>query len=352
MTEYGSEFNWSSVCDYRSETALGLGIPNAEYYRSGRDALKALAQAGKNRAGHVLLPALCCESMIVPFTLNGYKVEFYKLTDTLRGDTGDVRQKLRDGSVLLYMPYLGAQPFEDAFLRSLKTEYNGIILAEDRTQDIIVPRAPGGFKPDAMLSSLRKWAAMPEGALLVTELEHPAGEPGPRFGELRRDAMEKKDKYFRSFQPELKAEFLAQLHTAESLLDEGATPCRMSEQSIEHLEHIDFARILERRRSNIDRLRERLTPLRDAGKLRFLTERPGDSTLYFPLLLENRSEIQHRMAEKGVYCPVIWPAPKETEGVCPVSRYVSEHMLSLMCDQRYAAADMDFIADTLIAALG
>ncbi len=57
------------------------------------------------------------------------------------------------------------------------------------------------------------------------------------------------------------------------------------------------------------------------------------------------------MAQRGVYCPVIWPEPEAARGACAVSRYVTEHMLALPCDQRYTPEDMDFIADTLIEAL-
>ena len=90
-----------------------------------------------------------------------------------------------------------------------------------------------------------------------------------------------------------------------------------------------------------------LEPLRAAGKLRFLTERPEDSTLYLPLLLDDRHALQRALAERGIYCPVIWPEPEQAAGVCPVSRFVTEHMLCLPCDQRYGESDMDFYADCL-----
>ena len=42
-------------------------------------------------------------------------------------------------------------------------------------------------------------------------------------------------------------------------------------------------------------------------------------------------------------CPAaIWPEPREAAGVCPVSHRITEHMLSLLCDQRYDEGDMDY----------
>ncbi len=351
MKEYGSEFERGAEGGFSRGDSPGLGLSGAEYYRSGRDAMKAAAALGGRKPSVVLLPALCCQSMIVPFRLNGCPVEFYRLREDLTGDTDDVLGKLRDGAMLLYMRYFGIRPFEDAFLAGLKNRFKDILLVEDRTQDIIVPRAAGGFAPDATVASLRKWAPLPEGGLLVTELSHQRGEPDSGFGDMRRAAAVMKDEYLQRGQPELKTELMDKFHSAEGLLDMGPEPRCMHESYVNLLERTDFPKILERRRENIRRLRERLEPLRAAGRLRFLTERPEDGPLYFPILLESRGEAQRRMWDSGIYCPVIWPRPEETEDVCPVSAYVTEHMLALICDQRYSAEDMDYIARTLAEAL-
>ena len=82
--EYGSEFDW------KSNDALMSGVPQSfvqddwQLYRSGRDAMKAAARIIGGR--RVLLPALCCESMILPFAANGYDVDFYRLNPDLTGD--------------------------------------------------------------------------------------------------------------------------------------------------------------------------------------------------------------------------------------------------------------------------
>ena len=55
-TEYGSEFDWDSNAPILRRQAGELPVADAKYYRSGRDALKALARALP--ASAVLLPAL------------------------------------------------------------------------------------------------------------------------------------------------------------------------------------------------------------------------------------------------------------------------------------------------------
>ena len=346
--EYGSEFDWRSNDALISDTPQGFVQDDWQLYRSGRDAMKAAARIIGGR--RVLLPSLCCESMMLPFSANGYDVEFYRLNPDLTGDEADARAKLTDGTVLLYMRYFGIRPFTDEFLLSLRESGRGIMLVEDRTHDIVVPRSEGGFTPDAVLASLRKWGALPEGGMLRTGMGRCAAGADARFGDTRCEVMEMKVRYLETWEPELKKEVLGKLHGAERLLDESGEPCGMSAKYEALLRRIDFTALLAKRRANIARLKERLTAL-NGTRLRFLSGHPEESTLYFPVYLENRGNIQRAMAQRGVYCPVIWPEPEAARGVCEVSRYVAEHMLALPCDQRYTLEDMDFIADTLIEAL-
>lgn len=342
--EYGSEFDWGANAPYLRTEDVGFLPPDWQLFRSGRDALKALAkQAGRKR---VLLPALCCDSMLVPFRLAGYEIILYRLTEQYFSDEEDVTAKLRDGDILIYMPYFGIRPFRNAFLQHLRDSGRDIFLVEDRTQDILAPGG-GRFEPDATLASLRKWAALPEGGMLKMDGYAEADAPEPRFGEMRREAMEKKDRYLTSWEPSLKQDFLAEIHAAEALLDVGTEPHAMGEEWAVQLRRLDLPAIYAARVRNLRRLTEKLSALAAAGRFRFLTAEPEKSGLYLPLLMDDRDAVQRAMAAEGVYCPVLWPEPPEVSGVCPVSRSVVEHLLCLPCDQRYDATDMDFIADTL-----
>ena len=346
--EYGSEFDWDSNAALLRREAGELPVEDAKYYRSGRDALKALARALPT--SRVLLPALSCDSMAVPFALNGWEVVYYKLRRDLSADTGDVLSKLSKGAVLIYMRYFGLPSFSDEFLTQLRERRSDVTLVEDRTQDIVVPRE-NGFVPDAMIASLRKWTALPEGGVLKTTLNVERGEYSPVFGQLRRAVMEEKSLYLKTWDQELKRAFMARLHGADALLDAEREPCAVSPEYSELLRRVDFGKIYSLRLENVRRLKARLTPLKAAGKLDFLTDAPELSTLYFPILLKDRDKIWRRMIDNKIYCAVIWPIPKAAEGVCPVTEYINRHMLGIICDQRCGADDMDYIADTLEGAL-
>ena len=345
MREYGSEHHWQSRTAYITGSG-GLEPEDWSFYRSGRDAMKQVA--AMHRGGRVLLPALCCESMILPFEKNGCAVEFYKLKADLAGDEEDVLKKLGPGCILLYMTYFDVRPFSQAFLEKLRAL--GVFLLEDRTQDIIVRRREE-FLPDATVASLRKWAAMPEGGLLKTEAALPPAETDGRFARLRLEAMGEKGDYLELGRPEMKADFLKKLHEADELLDESGKAVAMSPENLGYIEELDFERILERRRQNCSVLRRELKEAAAAGKLSFMGSGENTSGLYLGVMLNNRDAVQKYMAERSIYCPVIWPVPDEAKGVCENCEYVAGHMLALPCDQRYGQKDMEHIAAVLKAAL-
>ena len=343
MREYGSEHHWQSRQGFEGVTRR-REIYAWRFYRSGRDALKQVARL--HRGAAVLLPALCCESMILPFTLNGCPVRFYKLKPDLTGDEADVLSKAAPGTVLLYMPYFDIQPFTTDFLTRLRQ--SGVILLEDRTQDIIVGR-PASFPPDYTVASVRKWAALPEGGILKTAAALPRAGADGRFGALRRQAMEEKGLYLENGDAGLKQDFLAKFHEAEDLLDESGEPVAMSMENRSYLENIDFAKVLSARRRNAQVLEQALAELTAAGKLRPLCKSESTAGLYYPILLENRDAVQQALALQNIYCPVIWPIPAQARGVCETCEATAAHILALPCDQRYSEQDMATIAETLKA---
>ena len=341
--EYGSEFDLRSNEAFRGETVFPA---DCQLFRSGRDALKAFARlAGKRR---VLLPALCCESMILPFRQNGWEIGFYRLRADYSADEADVLAKLGDGSVLLYMRYFGIRAFTDDFLETLRGSGRGLLFLEDRTHDLLVPRVAGGFQPDAVVASLRKWAALPEGGVLQTGLGTVAASTDSRYGELRLAAMEEKSRFLENGDMELRAAYTEKLRRAESLLDASAEPAAMHPRFRQIAEGLDYAAILAARRRNIRRLRDRLAPLLSDGTLRLLTPEPEKSGLYLPVLLRERAGVLQELYRRRLYCPqTIWPEPAAAADICPVCHFVTEHILALLCDQRYHETEIDYLADSL-----
>ncbi len=106
----------------------------------------------------------------------------------------------------------------------------------------------------------------------------------------------------------------------------------MNCQSTETLKHIDLKRMYTIRLKHCRTFFDELSSL---DNIRLLGSEAVKSTLYFPVLVKAQSIVQKKLAEKGIYAPVIWPLPKLAEGVCEIADDVAAHMLGIPCDHRY-----------------
>lgn len=341
VTEYGSEFDWESSTAYVEDDFNSHYIKSKSAYRfrSGRDALKAVAQRYNKTHKTVLLPVLCCESMVTPFSVNGYEILFYKLKENLMADEEDLKSKMSDTTLLVYMSYFGIDPFGADFLDDLKQSYPKAKFCEDRTHTPLCNN--GEFLADVVVVSIRKWLAIADGGIVFSKDEFTEDYSADlKFSDLRKNAMKKKSEFLQSGNEKLKEEFRMLLGEAGELLDVSPNPYGMTGASAEQLLKTDFKSIYEQRVKNVRILKEGLQPSADCGQLDFVTSAPEKSTLYFPVLVKNRDAVQKALAEKSVFCPVIWPVPEQARNICSNSEYIADNMLAIPCDQRYGQDDM------------
>lgn len=344
--EYGSEFDWNANEAFWKQTdSSQAAFFAAQKFRSGRDAMKAVALAVKDRCSRVLLPALCCESMVSPFTMHGIEPVFYKLCPNYTADVQDVQQKLRPDTVLVYGSYFGIDPFDDEMLATLRRLYPKTLFMEDRTQDVLTPRENRGFTPDVTVASIRKWIPIADGGLLWGTVKTES-QTDDTFARLRKDAMVMKSQYLRSGDARVKDCFRQLLGQASEYLDEKSQPYEMTEESRQLLERLDFEKIYTCRQANAHALQRVLDHGR--AKLHYITGTPEKSTLYFPVLVDEQEKVQSALAQEGIYCPVIWPIPQQARGVCEVAEFTAEHMLGVPCDQRYTPEDMTYIGQKIL----
>lgn len=349
IKEFGSEFDWDSNIAFLKSPAEYISDVNLQKFRSGRDALKAIALFYHHRTKKVLLPALCCESMVTPFLMSGYEVVFYKINSNYTADVDDIEKKLEKGCVFLYMSYFGIDAIDSSYIRSWKRNFE-IISIEDRTQNILIE--PKGFLPDITISSIRKWLALPDGALLWANENYVCNAIiDNKFSDIRERAMRVKSSYLSEGVESLKDTYLSMFQSANRMLDESLNIFSISRKSEMILRQIDFNKIFNQREQNVKILKQNLEIAKEKKLLAFITEKPEKSTLYFPILVEKRDEVQKLLAKEKVYCPVIWPLPHGAKRICNVADYTAKHMLAIPCDQRYSVEDMAFISEKLIKVL-
>ena len=67
-----------------------------------------------------------------------------------------------------------------------------------------------------------------------------------------------------------------------------------------------------------------------------------------PILVDDRDNVQRRLAQKGVYAPLLWPVCDQARNICPVSANMADRMLSIPVDQRYDWDDIEEISKIVL----
>lgn len=345
--EYGSEF----------PIEVGKGVPLTDgggfvYLRSGRDALRLVARAMRESGiDAVLMPCYCCECMEWPFSDEGMSVVYYRVSEGLRVDVDDVAEKAvaNRGAALLYMYYYCLPSIEKEALLELKEAYS-LSVVRDVTHDMLdYDFEEGAIVDDFVVSSLRKWAGLPEGGLAFSSaIRLPsASVVDDEYVVLRRKAMVAKREYLETAESGLKSLYLEGFVRCNDLLDRLRTTSGMGGESRALGGGVDWRQAAKARQRNSLLLAR---GLEDLGVPHY--HRPGSAPLWVPFVPGcKRDELQNAMSGFGLYCPYLWPLPENARGCSPYIDDFVESMLCLPCDQRYDSEDVARMLEILTMCL-
>ncbi len=314
--------------------------------RSGRDSLKVIAREYSPTT--VYVPALACESMILPFKMYGHNIVYYKLKEDYSIDLLYMDSILEMG-IFLYMDYFGVKAISDENLEKMRKKYPKLIFIEDRTHNLIWERK-SKFQPDYIMASLRKWINVPDGGLLwtKTELKNVQYSEDTTFSEIRKKAQCMRNEFLMTGNESLKMEYRRIFSTVSDIIDKDKIPSRMSAYSYKLANSADWEYIKAQRRKNA----ECLIDILKKYDVQFIQDKTGFSDLYVAFVVNNRNFKQSKLSQKGIFNTVIWPLNNEQKRVCEVAKFTEEHMLAAPCDQRYSIKDIQFIgkeiANTII----
>lgn len=344
VREYGSNFEYEVDIGYLPEDRVE-DYNNVTFLSNGRECLYAIGKAHqKNHT--VLMPALCCPSMVQPFRQLGRNIQYYGLNDDLTINMESLGSKMSNNSILLIMHYYGRNSFDPEPLQNFISDYKNIIVIQDCTQHCFSSNLFDSIA-DYYIGSIRKWLGIPDGAFVVSRKGgFISSESDPDAVEIDRisEAMQKKALYLRNGDAALKQSFRKTFAEHMQLLKGQIAPHRMSEISGRILKSLERARLCEKRRNNYNRL---LFDLSD--EFPYITKYCVDQScpLCLPIVVSERNDVQRELAQRGVYTQVLWPLPDDSKGICSVSDYFSGHMLAVPIDQRYSESDMDYICRNL-----
>ncbi len=353
VKEYGYEYD-AGLDELLASATAGKCVRELDcgafLLRSGRDALKTVAREYDGCLA--LLPSLACDSMVLPFSMYGHQVVYYRLHKDYSIDLDSVLQAIRGERrtvLFLYAAYFGNRCVTDVQLELLKRECPNMIFLEDRTHDLIY-FGQNAFMADYTVASLRKWTWVPDGGLLWARraLKCTDFDESTDFSETRRRAQCLRREYFQTGEEALKTEYRKIFSTVTDRIDAQRLPGRMSMYAYELAKQTDWEELKQIREANAAVL---IKQLKQVAQIKLIQAEGQRSNLYVPVLIEHRDEVQKRLSAKGIFTTLIWPLNETQKRECPTARYTEAHMLGIPCDQRYTEADMQLIGSEFIKAL-
>lgn len=312
--------------------------------RSGRDTLKVIAR--EHEPTTVLMPALSCDSMVLPFKMYGHTIVYYCLTDDYKINIQQLTELVPEKKALfLYMDYFGVSAIDDDGLNYLQQEYSNLIFVEDRTHNLIWKKERG-FIADYTMASLRKWLNVPDGGLLWSKnplIRNDYAED-TSFYSIRLKAQCMRREFLFTGDETTKSSYRKIFSSVSNIIDRDKQPSRMSAYSYQLAQKANWDEIRHIRQENAGML---ISILKKAN-VNFIQPEAGHSDLYTAFKISNRNYKQGKPLPKGIFNTIIWPLSEEQKQACQVARTTDEMMLAAPCDQRYTVEDMKNIGYEMV----
>jgi hypothetical protein len=305
---------------------------------NGRSAI-ALVVDGVG-ASRVWIPSYICAA-VVEAARPRADVRFYPIDEHLCSAEREWISDVRRGDVVIVVDYFGF-PFDGAIASELRSR-GGTVL-RDACQALLTDAKEN--EADFTVFSPRKFVGVPDGGIL--RCAGPLGDDRPldeapaiwSLDALRAviwrgnyDSGEDGCDWFGLFQR----------------VESEAPIGRFAMSAVSHAllaRAFDWNDIAARRCANYRLLADRF-PMHAL----FPHLRGGVVPLGFPMRVRNRDGLRRSLFANRIYPPVHWPIPLDVPAAFTASHRLSGDILTIPCDQRYGAADMERVADLIDAHL-
>ena len=331
--EIGSEFwlehdpTW--ICNDRD------GI----YVLSGRTAIDLIIQdiLSHKQIESVYLPAYCCDSMILPFTKRGIKVDLYDV-----GVDGDLHFYIDEDfkcDVLYLTNYFGYHTSVDSNTINVFRE-RGTIIIYDKTHSFLMNN--DDIEYDYSFASIRKWMGVVSGAV-VEGVKNVCLKKYPYLS-CREGAMRQKKLFIEGDDSVSKDVFLNLYNEFNIHLQNEYIDYEMDELSYSIYKTIDLDIIRNCRIENAKFLHDNLKGVD------FLCRLTDDACpLFVPVIFKSKDErnaVRKKLIDNQIYCPIHWPKNQLITSGMKVNN-IFDRELSLICDQRYTVDEMTTIVNMI-----
>ena len=336
INEIGSEFWFDlEIKDIITESQETLVL-------SGRTAIDVIIKdiLKTRKIRNVYLPAYCCDSMIDPFIRNGIAVNLYdmyfdeKLQYLIDADL--------ETDVFYVNNYFGYEnTISNKILEHFKNK--GAVVIYDKTHSLFMTNDATDVYADYTFASIRKWIGVVCGAIVYKKegtfdlelKDYP-------YLQCKIDAMQKKALFIKNGNGD-KQLFLSKFGEFGHHLSEEYQGYKMDNLSVRIWQQYDKVAIRETRRKNA-------AVLHLDGKHHFIDKLSANCCpVFVPIFFESaekRNAVRNSLIEEQIYCPIHWPKNKLVTPNMKVNN-IFDTELSLICDQRYTACDMERIINVI-----
>lgn len=307
-------------------------------YSSGRSALYhiLLDVKKRNNISKILLPDYLYSSVVIAAEKADVEVVFYPLNDKLELDEKHFANLYEEEYAVLFINYFGLQDLQNqvAYVRSLNKD--AVIIEDDVQGFYEFQKELVGV--DYKFTSLRKTFACPDGGLVKTENLLPELKTVNKFHQYKLAGSIlkslRKPEYYDD------AVYLSMFEKGESMIDDEIAE-GMSDMAIDIISKTDIDRLAYIRKRNAKFICDGLAAL---GMKTIIPVAEDKIPLFVPIYLEDRNKVRKYMFQHNCFCPVHWPL----EGMnVKKGAEMAEHELSIIVDQRYTNADMEYILDLI-----
>ncbi|WP_296028667.1 hypothetical protein [uncultured Treponema sp.] len=224
----------------------------------------------------------------------------------------------------------------DFVIKQIKEIYENPVIILDDVQSLWDLKKD--HKVDYVFSSFRKWLPVQDGAPVKTSKKLVCSGKENIFAKDK--IVGSLLKFYRDYKEVSDVDYLNNFEQAEQTLDENWN-CEVSSFTRNILNNIDYEYIAAKRRNNAIYLCSKM-----GATISLMKDKLCDIAfvpMFVPIFLENRNEMRKKLMKNNIFCPVHWPFNASEEDKNPL--YDTE--LSLICDQRYSADDMEKIVKIL-----
>lgn len=332
--EIGSEFHYTPVSLLKEAHTSIIRLGDDSFTFSGRTAMETVLHnlPGVRKA---LLPSYCCDSMIVPFRKMGIAVNFYDVFWD-----GEFRIELdihQDIDLLVWCNYFGFTQRMPALSQFIA---RGGIIIEDITHSYLSEKSYH-TQSQYLVASVRKWLPLLCGGYCASRVGQlcckPSVDVPAVFTDRKIRAMKQKTLFLENGDETQKERYLQDFSWCNTWVAEHYANTKIDGESLRYLEAVDTGYVRKRRRENAAVIYRYLDAQENVVPL--FTESEMDCPLFVPIICKDyaqREMLRKKLIGQKVYCPAHWPRPNDD---CKSNLYDLE--LSLICDQRYGAADME-----------